>query len=439
MCFQKDLFLDLPYEIRRLIVTQYLTGGALSNSLRVSKAWYAFFKYEVWEDKTIGPAIRSTLEKNWQSRVFREKEEYWRLPEECEIGAVSQSYLALVSPESTPLECVNIRVFKLATSELWTVPGVFDTVLVMAKRNHYEMVMSDNILAVRVELREIRRLPEAQQLLVWNMWTGEKIVDQKIDEFQTFDISPNEDDKNLLILHTNYVEVWDFSNPKQITKVQTTALSPRPFSTGYYMSPYVTQSSVDPTSGNRSIHVWKFSKSPFILQTHVVIENLSTFVHENGKRQNIHIDEVAYFGGYFIISARCPLRAGDEDIEVFSLKLLSDNGNILRECFLPQCRVDPYVNFYPFSGRLTVVIDAEVYLFRESLKDMKGSMDEQLCLNKMPALDGRNSLFFQNTSCHSAHTLCFDDGVVLLNIQSLDFWQDVDFKFVPECDMHPEV
>ena len=95
MSFTHDLFLDLPDEIKRLIVTQYLTGASLCTALRVCRGWYSYFKNNVWNDPTIGNAIRNALEDNWRTGVFDEKEEYWMLDNFCEIGAVSPNYIAL--------------------------------------------------------------------------------------------------------------------------------------------------------------------------------------------------------------------------------------------------------------------------------------------------------------------------------------------------------
>ena len=86
MCFQQDLFLDLPEEIKRLIVTDYLDGGSLCNALRVSRDWNFYFKKFVWQDKTIGKALRERLEKNWEDGICVEKEEYWSLDGDYSIG-----------------------------------------------------------------------------------------------------------------------------------------------------------------------------------------------------------------------------------------------------------------------------------------------------------------------------------------------------------------
>ena len=432
MSFVNDLFIDLPDELKRLIVTQYLTGRSLCNSLRVSKSWYNYFKNFVWDDETIGKSIRSSLENNWRSGVFREIEEYWQIDEECEIGAVSQNLLALVSPDNSPLETVRIIVFNISSGEVWSIPEIFDSVFLTAMKNKYEIVMTDKFVAIRLDLREVRGEPRSQQVLVWSLETKKKIADRKIESLKTMHVSCNEDDEDVLILHADYIEIWDFSVNNQISKVQTTNLSPTPFTSGYFMSPYILQTSVNNATGIRKVQVWKYSRSPVSLQTIFEIDNLATFVHENGNPQSFHIGEIVYFGGYFIISCVCTLRAGTDDIQSLSFKVLSDEGNILRECFLPQCRLDADVLFFPFNGRLVTTVAESVFLFHDGLEDIAtNSDDEQIVLNRIGALDGTKELIFKNTMCNSAEIFSFNDGVVLLDIVSLNFWDDIIFRFKP--------
>ena len=136
-----------------------------------------------------------------------------------------------------------------------------------------------------------------------------------------------------------------------------------------------------------------------------------------------------YFGGYFIISCVCTLRAGTDDIQSLSFKVLSDEGNILRECFLPQSHLDADVVFFPFYGRLATAINEDVYLFEDSIKEIATkSGDEEIVLNRIVSLDGMKELFFKNTMCNSAEIITFNDGV-LLDIVTLDFWDDIIFRF----------
>ena len=426
--FENDLFMDLPEDIKRRIVTQYLTGGSLRTVLRVSKTWNSYFKAATWDEPTVGKYMRLTLENNWRSGVFREKEEYWHLDEDCQIGAISPNYLSIISPEDSPLETVKISIFRLSTGEVWNIPEVFDTVFLTAMKNKFEMVMTDKIVAIRLDLKEVRGQPRSQQLLVWRMNGGKKIVDQKIESLRTFLVSCNEKDEEILILQTDYLEVWNFNVENQISKVQSTRLCYSPFSIPYYNSPFILQSSTDELSDIRTIQVWRYSDAPLILQTHIEIQNLEIFVHENGVRQAFQIDEMIYFGGFFIVSCRCPLKAGTEDIICLSLKVISDDGNVLRECFLPQFPFDVDVVFYPFYGRLVVVVDTDVYIFQDDMSQLPNAYQSgQLALKKMEALDGANELFFRHTTGNSAQIIKIQN-MFLLNIQTLDFWEDLVFK-----------
>ena len=162
MPFQRDLFLDLPDELKRLIVTQYLSGDALCNALRVSKDWHSYFQQCVWRDPVIGKALRMKLEENWKNEVFTAQDGYWMLDEDCTIGGVASDRLALTTPYGTQLEDVKITIFQLSTSRTWAVQDIFNSVLVTAKRNLYEIELSDKLLAIRVELREIGNITSNQ-------------------------------------------------------------------------------------------------------------------------------------------------------------------------------------------------------------------------------------------------------------------------------------
>ena len=432
MSFNHDMFFDLPDDIRRMIVTQYLTGGSLCNCLRVCKGWYTYFKNFVWQDKVIGKCIRNELEHNWFEGVFEEKEEYIQLRAECVIGASAQNSLVLTSVENTPLENVEISVLNLYTDEMWSINNVFNSVLRTAKKNSYDIVLSNGIMAIRTELKGDSY---SEQLLVWKLDGFKKVVDERVDNLYQFQVSCNENDQDILILHRDYLEVWDLSCDDQISKVQTTTMSVSPLTSVSYTSPFIIQSSVDPISDVRSVKVWKFTQTPFRLQKHLDIDDLDSFVHENGVRQAIQIGEVISFQDFFMICCRCPLLAGEVEIQSLSFKMISNDGNILRESFLPQCSVHADVTYFPFYGRLTVAIDGDVYIFKELQQYIGQSSEEtQLVMKRMGALDGTSELFFRKKSCNSAQVLVFDDGACLLDIQSLDFWDNLNFQLKVDID-----
>ena len=428
MCFQQDLFLDLPEEIKRLIVTDYLDGGSLCNALRVSRDWNFYFKKFVWQDKTIGKALRERLEKNWEDGICVEKEEYWSLDGDYSIGAVSPNYFALTSPYGTILEEVRIKIFELRTGNIWSLENVFYTVLYTAKRNVYEIEMTDKFVVIRVELRDDGNVL-SHQLLVWKMGKEDIVINKKIQNLQTFQVSCNERDDDILILHGEHLEIWDINMDNQIKKVESMVVAPTLVFSVCYISPYIVQSFLDPLTDTRIVKVWKFTREEMNLDIHIQVDDFDRFVHDNGTQQAIRTEEIIYYDNFFLISCICPLMSeGDnDDIKALSFKMLSDTGDILRECFMPQYNVHANVVFFPFFGRITISIDKEVFIIKDLLRTVDGDDDKQIELKKMGGVDGTHELFFRRKSCNTAVIINFDDGLNLLSVQSMDFWDGVDF------------
>ena len=427
MSFVNDLFLDLPDEIKRLIVTQYLNGQALSNARCVSKDWYSYFNQCVWRDPTIRTALKANLEANWKNEIFTSTDEYWMLDEDCTIGAVAQDYLALTSPFGTQLEDVKITIFQLSTSNTWAVQDIFDSVLRTAKRNVYEIELSDKLMAIKVELREVG-IARSHKLMVWKIDKRKKIIDKQIENLQTYQVSCNEDDQELLILHGESLEVWDLSGDYQILKVEALEISHSVVSDISFVPPYIVQVFSHPLTGMKMVKVWKYNREPLRLQKHLQIDDFDGFVHENGTKSGLKSIEILYFQNFFLVTCNSTLVAGEDEISVFSLKMIGNDGNILRECFMPQIPLNADVIFYPFYGRVMISMNRDVFLFENFNEDLDEDENRQIQLKKVKSLDGGIDLFFKHSSCSAAQIIVFDDGHPILNVQTMDFWKNIRFR-----------
>ena len=396
---------------------RYLSGEDIKNFRSVSKGWNQFVLQKIFARQGIIKEFRKRIDRNWRLNRYTSETVTYLIDHPGEIGAVSQFNICIKSYESTPLEAVRISIFNTREGSIWEIPGPFLTCIMYGDRK-YDVVMSDKFLAIKVKML----FPfNGYTLLVWRISDKTKIVDQHIMDIKDFYISPNDQAKDILVLHTRYLEIWDFSDPDQISKVTTLEPVPAPSVNTSYYYPWITQLTHNPLS-ERMVTVWRHDKNPIKIKKHLEIASVNNYCHVDGNHEVVRVSDIIYLGGCFLMSCKVSL-FGPHLIDCLSVKVVKDDGAIVGEYFFPEYNPRADCTWFPFNNNMIISVEDDVFLFKQKISNLGSPKKfEPIEMLRIPELSARNELTFEMFQSTSSNVFSSLDGLTFLQIDQLNYF-----------------
>ena len=106
--------------------------------------------------------------------------------------------------------------------------------------------------------------------------------------------------------------------------------------------------------------------------------------------------------------------------------MIDENGNILKQYFIPQYQIDPYIDFHFYNKKLFIEIDERLYVyqnvFASSYDNVEGDGTDDMKINPIRDLVGRSTLMLTNVEGRNVKIVVNEDGSRLLYVKTLNFW-----------------
>ena len=393
---RKGWIMYLPYLVREKIFLS-LPGESLHLARQVCSFWNNYIKEDIWGNRL--QLIKDRLESNWRTNRHLEETDYYDLTiEDCYIDALSANKVVVRTPLNTTLETARIQVFDVNRKTFWQVPEPFNPVLLQhAKYNAFCVVTSDKLLGIRTMIRGDIHV---ENLQVWNNNTGMKLFDENVVNLNCFHTS-KEEDPDVLILMTNYVEVWMFLENGNIVKRRI--LAPGFAFKASYIFPYIVrhvQYEIEGENGfsdmKTRVTVYKHTKAPLAMYTHLTVEDLDNYWHtEGGERLQFTVEEIAFLGEFFLVACLVDLPCGrNKTYESLAIRTMTPGGTFIRQISFSNYDPEAFVTFFVAHGRLILTIDDEALIYKESLEELGKKESGAVKFKHLSNLNGQHELVF---------------------------------------------
>ena len=386
-----------------------LPGETLHIARQVCSHWNNYVKNEIWGTRKNKKVIEERLESNWYNDRNVETTDYHDLPIDGYVDAVSPTKAVVRSHKQTPLEVARIAVFDIPSKTFWTVENVFnDFLLICAKFDDFCVCVSDNILAVRTRLRAD---VDIQNLQIWNNSSKERILEQNMANLRCFHTCKTED-QDLLILLTNFIEVWQFLPSDRVVKVRIPANNCF-LQSGTYINPYIVTQTSNSTLTKTKVVVYKHGKNPLSIESHIKIDDLDNYWHqENGEIMKFKVGELCYPGEFFLVSCVLDVPCGrNKSFKCLALRVMGNDGTFIRQVCFDTVNPKADVTFYVFGGRLMMSIDEIVLIQDDKLQELvKKDSNKTIGFNLLRDLNGEKFLLFTKFSALEVGIVTFLDS-----------------------------
>ena len=274
-------------------------------------------------------------------------------------------------------------------------------------------------------------------------------------------------------IFSHYIEVWHFKSVYQIEKVKVLATN-NLFTSGSYVFPFILQSVSTPVKksktdgaqddGDRAqdewdeaqddwdgahddgdggqddgdgaghprelpkmitkLTVWKHSLNPLTIQQYMEIADADKYF--NMPKGTFRMDETMYIGGVFVMTCAIPINVGGTSRrQCLAIRVVNEDGTLLRECLLPGYDPFSYVSWYCFEERLLVSVGESVFISSSDVTELRDP-DSCAAMNfrKMEVLEDEDFLI-RRLQATSVATVNLATGKFRLLLRTMDFWARV--------------
>ena len=218
-----------------------LDGPTLHRSRAVSRTWNSYIMGEIWGVAANRRRLNERVEQHWMTgyKYTFENDEFLfpNMNGFIPVDGKSSKYVVIRSDFDIILEEARIKLFNVQEKTFWEINYPFVTVLHKALSDHYDINLSDSLLVVRVQNKSV--LP-TQTVMVWDIKNRMKIADEDMKHLKAVKVSETWTDSMLLVFfRTNAVEVWNCTDPYNITRTRITSNNFQ-FKSATYHHPFIS-------------------------------------------------------------------------------------------------------------------------------------------------------------------------------------------------------
>ena len=420
-----DPIMKLPVTTREKLFSFFL-GGTLRNCRLVNKEWNNFVMDHMWGTNKGRRQLQANLEGNWRRanpNDYNVIETYEEINIRGVVEAMSSNFVAIRTHSSVILERARIQIYDVTEKTFWEIPNVFENLYFKAKYNYFDVVISDKLVAVKTKVKSVFPVSNLQ---VWSIQSREKLIDEDIDNLHHVEASRTFSDDNILVIFGDSVEVWDFEDHPNTRRVLAWADNSA-FSSGHFFKMFITQNLYFTQSQLHQIYVWKYEREQAIVRQHVFVMDFKEFtVLRTGVKVSYKVHEIVYIGNCFLVSCRVPFPGEPFQDRSLSVRVLGDNGLLLREVFMPQFDCDAIVGFFIRENRMLFAVEDHMIICQQTTDEVGDpEFPKALSFKRINHLPGTIDVMLRNTEASSVRTVGFFGGMQMLRITTLNFWRTV--------------
>ena len=240
------------------------------------------------------------------------------------------------------------------------------------------------------------------------------------------EVSSTYTDDNLLVLFGPVIEIWDFQDPRNISKVRTLAANPG-FEAGYFFNHFITQCLHHPSDDTHELNVWKYEKDASELVHHIHIEDFDNFtLMQNGERVSYKYSDAVFIGSCFLVTCQVPFPGEPFILRSLSVRILTDSGLLIRELFMPQFDPDASIGVFIRGSRLLLGVEDHMIICQQTLEEIGDVTNKnRMEFRRINHLPGRVDVMLTKTEATSVRVVNFFGGMQMLRVTKLDFWNTV--------------
>ena len=244
---------------------------------------------------------------------------------------------------------------------------------------------------------------------------------------------------------SHFIEVWHFTDDYTYQKIQVPA-EDNNFSNGSYLFPYILQSVTVPTRVNETsdswevgpvdpvdeapppkkitqITVWKVTLNPLSLHKHMEIADVEQFFKV--PHGSFRMDEFAYIQSVFMLTCKVPLTYGDSTHNCLAIRVVNEEGTMIKQCLLTRHSPDAYVSYLCFERRLLITVDEDVFICLNDVADLQDPNSKPIGFRLFEELGDGNDLMLRKLEASTVCIQLLGGERNRLAIRTLNFWSHV--------------
>ena len=414
--------MKLPVTIREKLFSFFL-GGTLKRCRLVNKDWDKFVMDHMWGTMKGRQQLEANLEANWRKadpNAYSVVETYEDIDIRGVVEAMSSRFAAIRTYSNVNIDQARIKIYDVTGKSFWELPNVFENLYHKTKHDWYDIALSDSIVAVKTPVKAIFPVSNLQ---VWSLETKEKLVDEDVEGLHHVECSRTFSDENILIIFGYTVEVWDFEDPANIRKILAWADNSA-FQAGHFFKKFITQCLYFSESDLHQIFVWKFDRDQAQLNDHIFVPDLNNFtVLRTGARVSYNVHEIMYIGNCFLVSCHVPFPGVPFQLRSLSVRVLGDDGLLMREVFMPQFDPDAMVGFFIREKRVLFAVEEHMIVCQQTTDEIGDpNFQYPLEFKRINHLPGTIDVMLRKTEATSLRTVGFFGGMQMLRVTTVNFW-----------------
>ena len=329
-------------------------------------------------------------------------ESYHLVPFEGYVDKVSNNNISLRTWYSSPIDQARVAVFNIRERVWWEAPNISNPLTSQDAFDDFHLELTDNFVAIKIPMHIAIGDRTAYLLRVWSLQTKEVMFEDVIPNliFMTVD---KYEHPHLLVLYGNFMQVLNFKDTQNVTSSRVHA-TVNPFSYGSFHNPFIMQI-VNHVIGIESFKIWKYDEEAGIIDLYKDVPDVKRFLKYSVPNGFINsIEKVVYIKDSFLITSK--VTVADASFHGFyffysmAIQMIDENGNILKQYFIPQYQIDPYIDFHFYNKKLFIEIDERLYVyqnvFASSYDNVEGDGTDDMKINPIRDLVGRSTLMLTN-------------------------------------------
>ena len=422
----------------------------------------------IWGVKMNVNRLQENLEDNWRKLKFTlAVETYVDLDIRGYVEAASSKQVAVRSYVTNDLSRSKIVVYDVSSNVAIELKDAFQFVKDRAEHQEFGLVLSDNLVAVRVPVRAEESLTDAwskdtdtsgmkslqaccddnieiiametkssfnasadkkeqsdpkyqiqtQNLQVFSTFTGRKMLDEDIHGLDHFDVSRTSENPEFLVLFGLHTEILKFADDNLLCRIRI-EMDNALFSIGRFSHPHIILTSNIPPQRRSRVTVWKMVDKLPSVQTKIEIPDVVNYFHARNRQiVKFAICEVNYFN-YFLCAGRITEVEGRRRSRRLVVRVFSDDGLFLHEYKLStEYNPHGYIKFLTFKQRLFIEVENDVLVYQDDL-DNVANPQTPLIFNKMEDVVFVTDLMVNNIEGYEVRMHGFHLGYQMLRITS---------------------
>ena len=136
---------------------------------------------------------------------------------------------------------------------------------------------------------------------------------------------------------------------------------------------------------------------------------------------NVH--EIMYIGNCFLVSCHVPFPGVPFQLRSLSVRVLGDDGLLMREVFMPQFDPDAMVGFFIREKRVLFAVEEHMIVCQQTTDEIGDpNFQYPLEFKRINHLPGTIDVMLRKTEATSLRTVGFFGGMQMLRVTTVNFW-----------------